>query len=117
VAGTAFAIVDAFTTGQPFSCNPAGVLLLDEFPDPRCMQGAVNGLRWFTPVAEVALCGHATLASAHWLRSAAPCRSGRKATDHADAGERSLLAVLESEAAVRELPPICRRSRVCPSVA
>ena len=24
-------------------------------------------LRWFTPVAEVALCGHATLASAHWL--------------------------------------------------
>ena len=25
------------------------------------------GLRWFTPVAEVDLCGHATLASAHWL--------------------------------------------------
>ena len=24
-------------------------------------------LSWFTPVAEVALCGHATLASAHWL--------------------------------------------------
>ena len=25
------------------------------------------GLRWFTPGAEVALCGHATLASAHVL--------------------------------------------------
>ena len=24
-------------------------------------------LRWFTPAAEVKLCGHATLASAHWL--------------------------------------------------
>ena len=25
------------------------------------------GLRWFTPTAEVALCGHATLASGHYL--------------------------------------------------
>jgi PhzF family phenazine biosynthesis protein len=25
------------------------------------------GLRWFTPAAEVDLCGHATLASAHLL--------------------------------------------------
>jgi predicted PhzF superfamily epimerase YddE/YHI9 len=25
------------------------------------------GLRWFTPTSEVQLCGHATLASAHWL--------------------------------------------------
>jgi PhzF family phenazine biosynthesis protein len=81
--GTAFAIVDAFTTEQPFSGNPAGVLLLDEFPDTGWMQCVANELqqaetaflapgeegvfllRWFTPVAEVALCGHATLASAH----------------------------------------------------
>jgi hypothetical protein len=33
-AGTAFAIVDTFTTAQAFSRNPAGVLLLDEFPTP-----------------------------------------------------------------------------------
>jgi predicted PhzF superfamily epimerase YddE/YHI9 len=33
-AGTAFAIVDIFTTAQAFSGNPAGVLLLDEFPTP-----------------------------------------------------------------------------------
>lgn len=84
-ARQAFAIVDAFTTPQPFSGNPAGVLLLDQFPDDDWMQGVANELhqaetaflapgeegafrlRWFTPVAEVALCGHATLASAHWL--------------------------------------------------
>src|SRR5690606_7475256 len=29
----------------------------------------VRGLRWFTPVTEVPLCGHATLASAHVLFS------------------------------------------------
>lgn len=85
-AGTAFAIVDAFTTYQAFSGNPAGVVLLDQFPNAEWMQGVANELhqaetaflvpeeapntfrlRWFTPVAEVALCGHATLASAHWL--------------------------------------------------
>lgn len=83
---TPFAIVDAFTTDRPFSGNPAGVVLLDEFPTDEWMQGVANELhqaetaflvptnqggtyrlRWFTPVAEVALCGHATLASAHWL--------------------------------------------------
>ncbi len=30
-------------------------------------EGDVYGLRWFTPVAEVDLCGHATLASGHVL--------------------------------------------------
>ena len=85
-AGADFAIVDAFTTQKPFSGNPAGVVVLDHFPDDEWMQGVANELhqaetaflvqddepntfrlRWFTPVAEVALCGHATLASAHWL--------------------------------------------------
>ena len=31
------------------------------------LEGGDFSLRWFTPVAEVALCGHATLASAHAL--------------------------------------------------
>jgi hypothetical protein len=75
-AGSAFALVDAFTTDRPFSGNPAGVLLLDALPDAEWMQGVANELqqaetaflvpgdggayllRWFTPVAEVALCGH-----------------------------------------------------------
>lgn len=83
--GHTFAIVDAFVTGQPFSGNPAGVLVLDYFPDDAWLQGValelqqaetayvvprddgVVRLRWFTPTTEVALCGHATLASAHWL--------------------------------------------------
>lgn len=75
--------VDAFTD-RPFGGNPAAVCLLDAPADPEWMQkvaGEMNlaetaflvpenegyGLRWFTPVAEVALCGHATLASAHVL--------------------------------------------------
>lgn len=84
-AGTPFALVDAFTADKPFSGNPAGALLLHDFPEDAWMQGVANELqqaetafvvpgedghfelRWFTPVAEVALCGHATLASAHWL--------------------------------------------------
>ncbi|MER5910466.1 PhzF family phenazine biosynthesis protein [Streptomyces sp. NPDC001982] len=82
-------IVDAFTD-RPFSGNPAGVLLLDAFPDDdwllnvamevnhaetafahRLPEGgdADWALRWFTPVTEVAMCGHATLATAHVLRT------------------------------------------------
>jgi PhzF family phenazine biosynthesis protein len=75
--------VDAFTDSA-FAGNPAAVCLLDRPADPRWMQqlaAEMNlaetafldprqggyGLRWFTPVVEVALCGHATLASSHVL--------------------------------------------------
>jgi PhzF family phenazine biosynthesis protein len=82
-------IVDAFTD-RPFAGNPAGVLLLDAFPDDEWLQRVameVNhaetafahrlpegreadwALRWFTPTAEVAMCGHATLATAHVLHT------------------------------------------------
>lgn len=77
-------IVDAFTTGRPFSGNPAAVCLLDAPAPEGWMQqvaGEMNlsetafvvpqaerfGLRWFTPAVEVELCGHATLATAHVL--------------------------------------------------
>ena len=79
------ALVDAFTQ-EPFKGNPAGLVLLDEQPrDPSWMQqvaaelGASETafldpgesgsytLQWFTPAVEVELCGHATLAAAHWL--------------------------------------------------
>lgn len=76
-------VVDAFTN-RKFSGNPAAVCLLDRpRPDDWMQQLAMemnlsetafllpegNGfrLRWFTPAVEVALCGHATLASAHAL--------------------------------------------------
>ncbi|MBQ0830656.1 PhzF family phenazine biosynthesis protein [Streptomyces tagetis] len=82
-------IVDAFTD-RPFAGNPAGVLLLDAFPDDDRLQkialevnhaetafahplpegaGADWALRWFTPATEVAMCGHATLATAHVLHT------------------------------------------------
>lgn len=82
-------IVDAFTD-RPFAGNPAGVLLLDAFPEDGRLQdiamevnhaetafahrlpegGAADwALRWFTPVTEVAMCGHATLATAHVLHT------------------------------------------------
>ena len=79
-------VVDAFTDAV-FGGNPAGVVLLDAPADAVWMQqvaaefrhaetafllprsdGAYD-LRWFTPVVEVDLCGHATLAAAHVLAS------------------------------------------------
>jgi PhzF family phenazine biosynthesis protein len=79
-------VVDAFTD-RAFAGNPAGVCLLDAPADAGWMQRiaaemrhaetafvrplgtpeADYELRWFTPAVEVALCGHATLASAHAL--------------------------------------------------
>ncbi|GAA4956253.1 PhzF family phenazine biosynthesis protein [Actinoplanes utahensis] len=84
-------VVDAFTD-RPFSGAPAGVLLLDgnAFPGDEWMLGVARevnhpetafahrlpagagadwALRWFTPTVEVDLCGHATLATAHVLRT------------------------------------------------
>ncbi|MFZ2631540.1 MAG: PhzF family phenazine biosynthesis protein [Desulfosalsimonadaceae bacterium] len=75
--------VDAFTS-EIFSGNPAAVCLLDAWIDDNRLQSiaAENNLsetaflvkndagfdlRWFTPATEVALCGHATLASAFVL--------------------------------------------------
>jgi PhzF family phenazine biosynthesis protein len=77
---TPFFQVDAFTN-QRFAGNPAAVMPMDCFPDDAVMQAvaAENNLaetaflvpegvdyriRWFTPMTEVPLCGHATLASA-----------------------------------------------------
>src|SRR5947207_14871144 len=75
--------VDAFAS-RPFSGNPAAVCVLPAPQDERWMQDVAREmnlaetafllpenkgyrLRWFTPTVEVALCGHATLASAHVL--------------------------------------------------
>jgi PhzF family phenazine biosynthesis protein len=75
--------IDAFTA-DPFRGNPAAICLLDRERDAAWMQSVAAemnlsetafllpqsdgySLRWFTPAVEVALCGHATLASAHAL--------------------------------------------------
>ncbi len=80
--------VDAFTD-RPFAGNPAGVVLPDSPPSASFMQalaremnlsetvfvlpprssGASFALRWFTPAAEVPLCGHATVAALEVLCS------------------------------------------------
>ncbi|UVO55614.1 PhzF family phenazine biosynthesis protein [Sphingomonas sp. SUN039] len=89
-----FAQIDAFAE-RPFTGNPAGVMPLDAWLDDAVLQAIaqennlpetafiapdVSGaadyeLRWHTPAAEVALCGHATLASGHYVLGADPARS------------------------------------------
>ena len=75
--------IDAFAD-RPFAGNPAAVCLLEHSMDAGWMQAVAaemnlsetafllrddDGfqLQWFTPEVEVDLCGHATLASAHFL--------------------------------------------------
>jgi predicted PhzF superfamily epimerase YddE/YHI9 len=78
--------VDAFADG-PLTGNPAAVMPLDKWLEDATMQaiaeennlsetaftvpserdGADYDLRWFTPMNEVELCGHATLAAGHVL--------------------------------------------------
>ena len=76
-------LIDAFSP-VPFAGNPAGVCWLDAPAPDDWMQSVAREmnqaetafllveedeirLRWFTPAFEVDLCGHATLASAHFL--------------------------------------------------
>ncbi len=80
-----FVQVDAFADRR-FTGNPAAVMPLEEWLPDEVMQAiamennlsetaftvpatgdADYELRWFTPTTEVALCGHATLASGHVL--------------------------------------------------
>lgn len=85
-----YCVVDAFTESA-FKGNPAAVCLLEEKKDEGWLQLVATEfnlsetcfltpidseslnprfhLRWFTPVAEVELCGHATLAASHFIFS------------------------------------------------
>lgn len=85
--------VDAFAD-RPFTGNQAAVMPLETWLDDDVLQaigeennfaetafylpdasGAANyELRWFTPTVEIALCGHATLASGHIILSQDPDR-------------------------------------------
>jgi PhzF family phenazine biosynthesis protein len=94
--------VDAFTD-KPFAGNPAAVCLLSGPADPSWMQRVAQEmnlsetaflhpetdgyrLRWFTPAVEVALCGHATLASAHVLWEQGHMHPGTEARFHTQSG-------------------------------
>jgi PhzF family phenazine biosynthesis protein len=103
-----FTQVDAFTS-EAFAGNPAAVCLLPSPRDAEWMQkvaremnlsetaflvkrpeaaGGEGGfdLRWFTPAIEVALCGHATLASAHALWEGGQAPRGQMVRFHTKSG-------------------------------
>ena len=94
--------VDAFTD-RPFAGNPAAVCLMDRPADAGWMQNVAaemnlaetaflhpegDGfrLRWFTPLVEVDLCGHATLASAHVLWESGRLPAGQEARFYTASG-------------------------------
>ena len=88
-----FAQIDAFADA-PFTGNPAAVIPLSKWLDDAVLQaiaaennlaetafivasdddGVDFDLRWFTPVNEVVMCGHATLASGHFVLSSDTAR-------------------------------------------
>ncbi|MBX3565613.1 MAG: PhzF family phenazine biosynthesis protein [Sphingomonas sp.] len=88
-----FAQVDAFAA-RAFQGNQAAVMPLDAWLADEVLQAIAEEnnvaetafiipdasgeadyeLRWFTPAVEVALCGHATLASGHIVLTAEPAR-------------------------------------------
>jgi len=95
--------VDAFTN-KPFSGNPAAVCVLPQAAPEEWMRHVAREmnlsetafltphddggfqLRWFTPAVEVALCGHATVASAHVLWEDGHLAAGRQARFHTRSG-------------------------------
>ncbi len=94
--------VDAFAE-EPFTGNPAGVCILPAARDESWMQNVAlemnlsetaflvardDGfdLRWFTPTAEVDLCGHATLASSHVLWETGILAGDEEARFHTGSG-------------------------------
>jgi len=94
--------VDAFCH-RPFSGNPAAVCLMDTLRDAAWMQAVAAemnlsetafvcprgddfDLRWFTPMVEVDLCGHATLATAKALWHTGAALPDRTLTFHTRSG-------------------------------
>ena len=118
-----FYIADAFTK-EVFGGNPAGVLIFDKgaaFPDDETMrktaaelrysetafikplsEADANGaydafhVRYFTPAAEVDLCGHATIASFHCLRQAGLVKAGTTVLNKTMAGDLDIVVGKDS---------------------
>lgn len=104
-------VVDAFTE-QPGGGNAAGVVLLGEgrFPDAQIMQEIAAELRfsetafvqqnapcefstrYFTPVGEVDICGHATIAAFGLMLQLGILFQGEKCLNHTLAGDLQIVA-------------------------
>ena len=95
--------VDAFTT-QPFKGNPAGVCILDYEPSVIWMQNIAmemnlsetafvfpgkdcRMIRFYTPEAEISLCGHATLSASHILYERGIVKNSEEIRFSSKAGE------------------------------
>jgi PhzF family phenazine biosynthesis protein len=95
--------VDAFTS-EPFKGNPAGVCFVEKDTPVEWMQNIaaeinlsetafivtgkeVSEIRYFTPVAEVPLCGHATLSASHIMYETKMVKPADEITFKAKAGE------------------------------
>jgi PhzF family phenazine biosynthesis protein len=123
--------VDAFADA-PFRGNPAAVCLLPAAREDAWMADVARemnlsetaflvrrpdasyDLRWFTPAVEVALCGHATLASAHVLWERGVLSSTEVATFHTLSG--ALTATRMSDGLI-ELDFPARPSKPIPTPA
>jgi PhzF family phenazine biosynthesis protein len=122
-----FVQVDAFAD-RPFVGNPAAVVPLDRWLPDELLQaiaaennlsetaftipaqaGADYELRWFTPLLEVALCGHATLAAGHVLISGERVSFRTRRSGFLEVtrdGERYALSLPAMAAQPRPLPEI-----------
>ena len=127
--------VDAFAD-RPFTGNPAAVMPLDEWLDDAVLQAiaAENNLaetaflvpdesdeadyelRWFTPTIEVALCGHATLASGHVLLSAAQWRNDMHFRTR-KAGRLTVARNCDDEGYRMKLPAYRANAKPLPAIA
>ena len=107
-------VIDAFTN-RPYQGNPAAVCVVEQAMSAHAMQAVaremnlsetafvetpddsgVRRLRWFTPTTEVPLCGHATLAASHALRSL-----GHAPPYHFGSASGSLFVHAEEDGALR----------------
>ncbi len=113
--------IDAFTDAA-FGGNPAAVCLLDRPAKTEWMQDVARemklsetafvtrgdegdwSLRWFTPGAVVDLCGHATLASAHFLWELAILDQDAPARFHTRSG--LLTCVRENDWIIMDFPAL-----------
>jgi PhzF family phenazine biosynthesis protein len=129
VTSIPFFQVDAFAIG-PLTGNPAAVMPLDRWLDDRLMQAiaAENNLsetaftvprqaddadyelRWFTPTAEVDLCGHASIAAGHVLITGQPLRFSTRSGILTVSRRDELLELDLPAARLREVrePDLCR---------
>lgn len=128
MTATPFFQVDAFATA-PLTGNPAAVMPLERWLDGATMQAiaAENNLsetaftvpsargdadfelRWFTPAAEVELCGHATIAAGHILLTGESVRFATRSGILTVARSGDLLALDLPAASLTEVrePELC----------